>query len=354
MIALELARCQSIFEDTLLVSLEGSLGLSVALWPRLSGFRDRLIFMNKRPGLDLRLPHRLYKLFKELRPSVVHTHHTGPLIYAGPAARAAGVALRVHTEHDTWHTRAWHRRLAARMAIATARPVLVADAPPVASTMVAALRCPPPAIILNGVDTMRFTPGNRDLARRAMGLPLDGWVVGVVGPLDPMAGVDVAIHALGAMGEGSVLAIAGTGPEEPALRYLAATLGLAHRVIFLGQFDDPVRFYRGLDALCLPHWSDATPLPALEAQSCGVPIVASSAANIRSAVCPWTGQFVRAGDIEGLAVALSETADAPSDIARSFVVRGASLAHASAAYLALYTDRNKPDAADSDLLAADA
>jgi glycosyltransferase involved in cell wall biosynthesis len=347
-VALELARCQSIFEDTWIISLEGCLGLSVAMWPRLAGFRDRLIFMDKKPGLDSGLPRRLYGLFRDIRPSVVHTHHTGPLIYAGPAARMAGVPVRIHTEHDTWHKRAWHRRLLARLAIATARPVLVADAPPVASTMARALGCPPPAVILNGIDTMRFRPGNQDRARLALGLPLDAWVIGIMGPLEPTLEVDVAIHALAAMTPSAVLAIAGTGPEETALKHLAVMLGLAHRIVFLGQIDDVVAFYRSLDALCVPGRTGAVPLPALEAQSCGVPVVASSDSGLREAICPWTGQFVRAGDVEGFAVALSETADAPSDIARAFVVRGASLAHASAAYLALYSDRNKDPADPAD------
>ena len=90
--ALELARAQQeLGQESFVLSLEGSLEEALAHWPRLAGQRSQLLFMGKRPGLDLTLVPRLVALFRRMRPAAVHTHHVGPMLYAGAAARLAGV-----------------------------------------------------------------------------------------------------------------------------------------------------------------------------------------------------------------------------------------------------------------------
>ena len=352
--ALELARSQSIYQDTIIISLEGSMDIAIGFWPRLRPFRHQLVFMGKKSGLDFGLTRRLYKMFAWIQPSVVHTHHIGPLLYAGPAARMAGVKC-VHTEHDAWHLSNSRRRLVARLAVAAAKPVLVADAPPVASAMMAALDCAPPRVILNGVDTMKFVPGNQDQARRALALPLDARIIGVSARLEPVKGVDVAIRALAKMENHSILAIAGSGSEEMTLRRLAAKLGVKERVVFLGHVDDMTRFYAAIDVLCLSSHAEGLPLSLLEAQSSGVPVVASLVGGVPAAVCPRTGQLVPAGDTDAFAAALMAAPHAPCDEARAFVVCGASLASAAAAYLDLYAGGHaEPEAASAVVMPVEA
>ncbi|KGK91255.1 hypothetical protein DP73_04635 [Desulfosporosinus sp. HMP52] len=59
----------------------------------------KVIFLNKRPGLDLRMIVALTKVMKRERPDVLHTHiHV--MQYAVPAAILAGVKKRVHTVHN--------------------------------------------------------------------------------------------------------------------------------------------------------------------------------------------------------------------------------------------------------------
>ena len=101
----------------------------------------------------------------------MHTHHVGPLLYGGLAARLAGIRRLVHTEHDAWHlTDPRRRRLQAGL-VGLLRPCLVADAALVRDSAEAALPGRRYAVIGNGVDTHRFTPGDRDAARRVLGLP---------------------------------------------------------------------------------------------------------------------------------------------------------------------------------------
>ena len=333
--ALELARAQTPSHPTCVVSLEGTPEASIAAWPRLTEHRGQLIFCNKQPGLDASLLGRLMRLFRSMRPTCVHTHHIGPLLYAGAAARLSGVRRRIHTEHDAWHLNDRRRRNIARLALAAARPILVADAPHVADAVAAALGRSAPPFILNGVDMERFKPDDRLFWRRKLGLPAMARIIGVAARLEEVKGVDVAIRALARMREPAVLAIAGTGSCATALRALAVEMAVADRVMFLGHIDTMAGFYAAVDTLCLSSRAEGLPLSLLEAQACGIPVVATAVGGVASAVCPASGRLVPSEDVTALAEALDSILSAPAIDPRAFAVRTGSLSATTQAYLSL-------------------
>src|SRR4028118_986802 len=56
--------------------------------------------MNRRPGIELGLMWRLYKLFRQQRVAVLHTHHFNQLFYSLLGAKLVGARI-IHTEHST-------------------------------------------------------------------------------------------------------------------------------------------------------------------------------------------------------------------------------------------------------------
>src|SRR4030067_3667826 len=50
-------------------------------------------------GVDYLSFWRLYKIFKEEKPDIIHTHNTQPFIEAGIAALLAGIPVKIHTDH---------------------------------------------------------------------------------------------------------------------------------------------------------------------------------------------------------------------------------------------------------------
>ena len=339
-LALELARAQSASRPAAVVSLEGDEDEAVAAWPRLAGIRGSLHFLGKRPGLDPLLVPRLAALFRRARPVCVQTHHAGPLIYAGAAARLALVPRLLHVEHDAWHLRDPRRRRTVAGLLSVLRPLVVADADHVADAFARELALPRPRVIPNGVDADRFAPGDRAAARAALGLP-DGPLVGMAARLERVKGADLALRAVSLV-PGATLAIAGTGGERGALEALAAELGLGDRVRFLGHLDDTAPFHRALDAYCLPSRDEGLPLAILEAQACGAPVAAFGVGGVPAAVDPASGEVVAAGDVEGLAAALRRILEAPRGDPRAFVLARGSLRDAAAAYLALATGKDAP------------
>lgn len=335
-LALELVRFSSPQDETLVISLEESREQAVAAWSRLSDCADRLVFLNKAPGWQPCLITQLVRLFRRLRPDVVHTHHVGPLIYGGLAARLARVPRLVHTEHDAWHLEDPRRRRLQRLILALTRPRLVADARHVAEALRNHLRGWEPRVILNGIDTERFTPGDRDEARRNLGLPRQARLIGCAARLHPVKGHRFLLDALSALPGDVHLALAGAGEEASALERQSRRLGIERRVHFLGRVDEMPTFYRALDAFCLPSLAEGLPLSTLEAQSSGVPVVVTDAGGSPESACPSSGRVVPAGEVGALAEALLSVLDAPTNAdPRAFVRARGDVRATSAAYAAV-------------------
>lgn len=117
--------------------------------------------------------------------------------------------------------------------------------------------------------------------------PETAFRIGFAGRLIAAKGVDVLLHALASLPQDATLLVAGAGPEESALRKLAAELEIAERVRFLGLLarNDMWRFLASIDCLVLPSrttptWKEQFGMVAVEAMACGVPVVGSDSGAI--------------------------------------------------------------------------
>lgn len=103
--------------------------------------------------------------------------------------------------------------------------------------------------------------------------------------LEPIYDNATAVRALGLVRKshpGAHLTIAGTGPEESALRALVAELGLADAVRFAGRLDREAAaaLYRDADAALNPSTVDNMPNSVLEALASAVPVVSTNVGGV--------------------------------------------------------------------------
>jgi glycosyltransferase involved in cell wall biosynthesis len=168
-----------------------------------------------------------------------------------------------------------------------------------------------------GVDTDVFSPGpNR---RERFLIPEGSRVVLFVGGLDrahAFKGIDELLTAFSKLDVHDHLLVVGEGDLRPSYEERARSLGVANRVHFLGKLDQEslVDAYRTADVFALPSTSaaEAFGLVALEAQACGVPVVASDLPGVRTVVKrDETGRLVPPGDIDLLMTALRDLLDDP-------------------------------------------
>ncbi|KQS08285.1 hypothetical protein ASG04_14345 [Curtobacterium sp. Leaf183] len=142
-------------------------------------------------------------------------------------------------------------------------------------------------IVPPGVDGSVFRPAAAG-ARRAE-VP---YVVAAA-RVQPLKGLDLAIKAIAGISEAvrPTLVIAGDSSSEAGdylteLRGLAASLGVADRVTFIGPQSraDLALLFRGSSAVLVPSHSETYGLVALEGSASGVPVVAAAAGGLREAV----------------------------------------------------------------------
>ncbi|OPX55330.1 Glycosyltransferase involved in cell wall bisynthesis [Oceanospirillum multiglobuliferum] len=304
---LELQRIYQERDEVIILSLEGHYQHNVRSWSRLYGLNCELIFMNKSQGTQPGLIWQLVQLFKQLKPDVVHTHHIGPLFYAGTAARWAKINSIVHTEHDGWHLQqSKKRQLIQQGLLKMVRPHLVADAEHVGEVLSGLYPQQKLHVIPNGIDTQRFVPGAHIKARQQLNLPHNKLLIGCAARLVQGKGHHYLLEAMQQLPQNLHLALAGDGPLKNELMAEARVLGILERVHFLGNLESMTDFYHAIDLFCLPSEAEGLPLSPLEAQACGVPVLITDTGGCKEAVCNKTGLLVPSKDSKALAQGVLE------------------------------------------------
>ncbi len=170
-------------------------------------------------------------------------------------------------------------------------------------------------VVYNGVDLARFTPGLRETlrgsARAEVGLPAGAFAALFVGSGFERKGLATALEAVAALDDHQArLLVVGKGHEAP-YRALAARLGIADRVRWLGPRPDVERWYASADACILPSRYEPFGNVHLEALACGLPVVASTAAGGSEVVAEGAaGRVADPRDPGAVARALAELRDA--------------------------------------------
>ena len=166
-------------------------------------------------------------------------------------------------------------------------------------------------VLRNGVDLTTFRRDDAGRARWRGQLNLEtAPVVASVGHLIERKGHDLAIQALTNLAPETRLLIAGTGPEETALRALADEVGVAARVHFLGAVPhgELRAVYSAADALLLASSREGWPNVLLESLACGTPAVATAVNGTPEVIQdPVAGRVVEQRTPEALAEALRTT-----------------------------------------------
>ncbi len=204
------------------------------------------------------------------------------------------------------------------------------------------LRSRPPGSIHHiplGVDTTLFRPGNAAPSIRHARLITAASLV----PVKDQAMLLRAVARLRQQGHDATLTVAGEGPEEGRLRALAATLGIAAAVTFLGALPhDPLPdLYRQHDLFVLTSRHEAQGMAPLEAAACGLPVV-GTAVGILPKLAPAAGIIVPPGDDAALAAAIAALLADPTryaalrDAAQAAIAARYGLARCAERFRALY------------------
>jgi glycosyltransferase involved in cell wall biosynthesis len=279
-------------------------------------------------GQDVQALGELVRMFRRLRPDIVHTHNPKPGVYGRLAARLAGVPVVVNTVHGLYATP--EDSLLRRTAVyGLERTVSVCSQAELVQNIedmetLARLRVPNRKLVLlgNGVDLKRFHPQSPEVAaaaRRSMGVTDGRVLVGVVGRLVWEKGFAELFDAARRLERSSPdVLIVVIGPGDPAKSNALSEADVRAaeeigNVTFLGERNDVEALYPGMDLFVLPSYREGFPRSAMEATACGVPVVATDIRGSRQVVDHGTtGLLVPVRDAAALAGAIETLAHDPA------------------------------------------
>lgn len=107
------------------------------------------------------------------------------------------------------------------------------------------------------------------------------------------------------------LLLVGDGPDRPAASARARALGVQRSVCFLGKRSDFVDQLQHADAFLLTSEIESFGLAALEAMSCGIPVVGYRVGGVPAVVTEDVGRLVEPFDVDALATAVVSVIDDP-------------------------------------------
>ena len=302
-----------------------SLTKSTEIVNRLSNPAVRVYALDKRAGQDFRIYLELVRLFRRIKPDVVHTRNLSTL-EAQLAALLADVPHRVHGEHgrdisDLDGARRRYQWL--RRALEPIVHRYIAVSLELGRYLECEVGIPRRKIIAicNGVDTCKFAPGDVNCRDRFPDgfCAWDSVVVGTVGRMEAVKDQITLVRAFVRLVQGGagrydhvrLLAIGDGTLRGPAQRLLEEA-GMTDVAWLPGERDDVPELLRAMDIFVLPSLAEGISNTILEAMASGLPVVATDVGgNSELVVAGKTGILVPRADPDAMADAIRRYVDDP-------------------------------------------
>jgi sugar transferase (PEP-CTERM/EpsH1 system associated) len=277
-----------------------------------------VISLNKRPGHDLGVYWRLWKVLRQLRPAVIHTRNLAALEMQAVALLFPRTR-RVHGEHgrDIYDLDGSNRRYRLlRKALNRFIHRYVAVSEDLRGWLVDSIGISSRRVqqIYNGVDPQHFFPRSGPRAGLLPNgfMPDDGVLLGTVGRLAEVKDQRSLLRAMHLLLEERPalrrrlrLALVGDGPLFDDLQQAARDWGIAELLWMPGDREDIPEILRTMDIFVLPSLAEGISNTILEAMASGLPVVATRTGGNPELVREgYNGFLVPVSDPHALAVTL--------------------------------------------------
>ena len=239
----------------------------------------RIVYLDKKLGLDLSMVPKLAKLMRQERPDVVHTH-LDVIKYAVAAARLSGVKKCVHTVHSLADREAEGRvqKIINGTYFRSGWSVPVALTPEVQTSIAEFYGLPLAQIpvIYNGIDLSRCVPKTTYESGETVKI----LHVGRFDIPKNHAGLLEAFRLLRQSHPECRLRLVGDGDLRADMEALAREKGIDDAVEFCGMQSNVYPYLHEADIFTLPSIYEGNPMTIIEAMGTGLPIVASRVGGI--------------------------------------------------------------------------
>ncbi len=273
----------------------------------------QFISLHKSPGHGIWLYPRLFRLFRKLRPAIVHSRNLAALEVQLPAW-LAGVPVRIHGEHgrdvgDLDGSNVTYQRV--RRFYRPFVSFYFALSRDLADYLTNVIHIPEDSVlqVYNGVDAVKFHPGSAE--RSVSDCPFNRpahWLIGTVGRMQTVKDQPTLVRAFiraleidPSLRQCLRLALIGDGALLAECRRLLMDAGELELAWLPGERSDIPEIMRGLDCFVLPSLAEGVSNTILEAMSSGLPVIATNVGGNAELVSSTTGCLVPAADHQAMA-----------------------------------------------------
>jgi glycosyltransferase involved in cell wall biosynthesis len=255
---------------------------------------------------DLAWVLRLWKVIRQGHYDVIHTHapSTSALVRVLNRLSAFHRASLVHTAHNRWSKSHFVTRTLNRLTLGLCDAIVAVSADTASSyPRRTQLKV---HLIIHGINIERFAQIGRHRPPHL--------IVGTAARLVPIKNLDLLIKAATQINSPSnwQMHVAGHGPERARLELLVESLGLSHRISFLGEVENIAGFLDTLSIFALSSTVEGLPVALMEAMASGLPIVSTEVGGIPQMIGDSGGGFlVPSNSITVFAAALQQLIDSP-------------------------------------------
>ncbi|WP_276373568.1 glycosyltransferase [Chryseolinea sp. H1M3-3] len=252
------------------------------------GGRVTCIAANNNISLILKV-RKVLKYVREHKIQIIHAHLPWAGIVSRLVARYTDVPV-IYTEHNKQERYHILTRIT-NLATLNWLSRIIAVSADVAESIVRHKRnlTSPIQVIVNGVNTRRFTPqtGDRNEIRNVLQIPVDAPVIGTIAVfrfqkrLDVW--LDIASTILASIPEAHFI-IVGDGPLKPILMEKRQQLGIEKKVHFVGLQTEVRPFLATFDLYMMSSIFEGLPVALLEAMASGCPVISTDAGGVKEVI----------------------------------------------------------------------
>lgn len=239
----------------------------------------RVVFLNKKTGIQPSMILDLLKIFKEEKPNAIHTHLYAAK-YAVPAAILAGIKVRIHTIHSLAdkecgkYDRFFNKIL---FSFCNTVPVALSDVIQNSILKVYSLSKEKVPVVFNGVDFSKCIPKNTYKIDKTFTIIH----IGRFNQAKNHFGLVSAFSIFHKKYPKTKLWLLGDGELKKEIKDLVKEYDIEDAVVFLGKREDAFCFLNRADIFTLPSKYEGLPMTIIEAMGTGIPIVATKVGGIK-------------------------------------------------------------------------
>ena len=245
---------------------------------RLESNGIKVLYLNKKPGLDFSIIRKLKKVFKVEKPDVIHTHRY-VMQYSIPAAIFSKIKHRVHTIHNIAKKENTKiARILNKLFYKFAHVVPVALSEEIKKTVIKEyhLKEKNVPVILNGINLQKYSQ-KKDYNLHN---PIKIIHVGRFSEQKNHIGLVWAFYNLHKEIPNTTLELVGDGEKKESISSLVEQLGLKDSVHFLGLNSNVGALLFDSDIFVLPSLYEGIPMTIIEAMATGLPIIATNVGGL--------------------------------------------------------------------------